>query len=169
MKCLEFWRKYHAMPERVMVVSGAFATHTTKLYNYYVCPRSWDVENLKYIAVNYFNELKYLGEILSPPFVWNYNNDTITGLLSNAVTPETLNDLKKFSSLFNQGDHYLFVLKPIINNCCIEENLSHKGKGAFTRSHRYFENLGDFFNAHQNVNAEEVSENENDFTSKNDD
>jgi hypothetical protein len=154
------------MPERVMVVSGAFATHTTKLYNYYVCPKSWDVTNIKYIAVNYFNELKYLGEILSDPINWNYTNGEISGLASNAVSPEIMNDLKKFSSLFNTGNHYLFVLKPIINNCCTDENLRHKGKGAFTRSHRYFENLGDFFNAHQNVNTDEISENNNDFTSR---
>jgi len=154
------------MPERVMVVSGAFATHTTKLYNYYVCPESWDVTNIKYIAVNYFNELKYLSEILSGPINWNYTNGEITGFASNAVTPEIMNDLKKFSSLFNTGNHYLFVLKPIINNCCSDENLRHKGKVAFTRSHRYFENLGDFFNAHQNVNTDEISENNNDFTSR---
>jgi hypothetical protein len=156
------------MSERVMVVSGAFATHTTKLYNYYVCPRNWDIQNLKYVAVNYFNELKYLGEITSEPFEWDYNNETISGISNRNVSSEIMNDLNKFSSLFNTGDHYLLILKPIINNCCADENLSHKGKGAFTQSHRYFENLGDFLNAHQNINSDEDSESNGDFTSIND-
>jgi hypothetical protein len=149
------------MSERVMVVTGAFATHTTKLYNYYVCPSSWDVTNVKYIAVNYFNELKYVGEILSEPINWNFDeeNEIISGLFRNNLSPEITNDLEKFSAILNAGDHYLFILKPIINNSFIEETLSFKGKGAFTRSHRYFENLGDFFNAYQNVNTEDVTEN----------
>ena len=111
------------MPERVMVVSGAFATHTTKLYNYYVCPRSWDVNDLKYIVVNYFNELKYVGEILSGPFNWSFDNETISDIPSNHVNSEIINDMNKFSSLFNNGEHYIFTLKPIINNCCTGENL----------------------------------------------
>ena len=153
------------MPERVLVVTGAFATHTTKLYNYYVCPRSWDIQNVKYITVNYFNELKYLGEITSGPFEWDYNNDTISGINNRNVSSEIMNDLNKYSSLFNTGDHYLFILKPIINNCCTDENLSHKGKGAFTRSHRYFDSLGEFFNAHQSINSEVETELNVDFTS----
>jgi len=149
------------MNERVMVVTGAFATHTTKLYNYYVCPRTWDVSDLKYIAVNYFNELKYLGEIEAGPFEWHFDeeNEIISGLFQNDLSPEIPNDLEKFSSILNAGDHYLFILKPIINNCCAEEKLRHKGKGAFIRSHRYFENLGDFFNVHQDVNNEDLTKN----------
>ncbi len=155
-----FELKLHIMPERVMVVSGAFATHTTKLYNYYVCPATWDVTDLKYIAVNYFKELKYLGEIQAGPFNWNFDeeNEVISGLSRTEVHNEIQNDLEKFASLLNGGSHYLFILKPIINNCCLEENLTYKGKGAFTRSHRYFPDLGTLFNTHQNNTTEEISE-----------
>jgi hypothetical protein len=47
-----------------MVVTGAFATHMTKLYNYYVCPLNFNTDNLKYITISYFKELKYIGEIV---------------------------------------------------------------------------------------------------------
>jgi hypothetical protein len=111
---LIFKIKLIAMSEKVMVATGAFATHTTKLYNYYVCPQSWDVTDVKYIAVNYFNQLKYVGEVLSEPFKWSYIDETITGLLPNVVSTEVMNDLNKFSSLFNSGSHYLFILNLLL-------------------------------------------------------
>lgn len=50
------------MPKRVIVVTGAFATHKRKLYNYYVCPDNWNINDLGYIAVVYFGELRYIGK-----------------------------------------------------------------------------------------------------------
>jgi hypothetical protein len=47
-----------------MVVTGAFATHMTKLYNYYVCPLNFNTDNLKYITISYYKELKYIGKIV---------------------------------------------------------------------------------------------------------
>ena len=69
------------MDEKVLIVTGAFATHTTKLYKYYVCPNNWNVVNVKYIAVVYFGELKYIGKI-SNIISWSFNqpNRTFTGL-----------------------------------------------------------------------------------------
>ena len=63
---------------RTMVVTCAFATHTTKLYNYYVCPLNFNTDNLKFIAVSYFKELKYIGEIINGPLKWEYLKDKIT-------------------------------------------------------------------------------------------
>ncbi len=104
-----------------MVVTGAFSSHTTKLYNYYVSPRSWDLSDLKYIDFNFLYVLKYLGEILSGPFNWSFDNEIISGIPSNHVNSEINNVMEKFSSLFNNGDRYIFILKPIINNCCQEK------------------------------------------------
>jgi hypothetical protein len=82
------------MLERVMVVSGAFATHTAKLYNYYVCPRSWDVEDVGYIAVVYFGELKFLGKI-NRQINWSLNGAerTFNGLSGNQLDRQIINDL----------------------------------------------------------------------------
>ena len=43
---------------RAMVVTGAFATHTTKLYNYYVWDKNVDFSRENYLALNYLNELQ---------------------------------------------------------------------------------------------------------------
>jgi hypothetical protein len=69
------------MSERVMVVTGAFATHTTKLYNYYVCPENWQVDDIGYIVVVYFGELKYIGKI-NKRINWSLSspNRTFNGL-----------------------------------------------------------------------------------------
>jgi hypothetical protein len=147
------------MNEKVMVVTGAFATHTTKLYNYYVCPSSWDIVDLKYIAVVYFGELKYIGKIRNV-ISWSFNQPsrTFTGLNGNNLIQQIKNDLHKFEAVLNFGDHYLFELIPILNNCSSEQNMRYQGNGSFTRSHRYFESLGGFFEAFQNITSEEQSE-----------
>ena len=150
------------MVKRVIVVTGAFATHTSKLYNYYVCPVSWDTQSVSYISVTYFNQLKYLGEVVSGPIEWKYskNDNSITGFEASTLPPEVLNDLRKFRSLFKDGRHNLFLLKPIINNCCTDQNIEYSGRGAFTRSHRYFQTLGLFFeNFLQSEHSQEIDDN----------
>jgi hypothetical protein len=135
------------MPERVMVVTGAFATHTTKLYNYYVCPTSFNLEDVEYVAVNYINELKYLGKVINGPFLCHYGEDerfTGTSRFNESIRV----DLKEFSCKLNRGDFNLILLEPIIGGC-IQQNLKYRNPGAFVESHRYFESLADFFVAHQ--------------------
>jgi hypothetical protein len=142
------------MSERIMVVTGAFATHTTKLYNYYVCPINWDIDNLKYIAVNYLSELYYLGQVEGEPIEWSYNETTQIVTIPNnlQITNEVRNDLQQFKTLLNGGSHYLFRLTPIIGSC-VHENLHYKLKGAFTRSHIYFDNIGEMLARHQGLIA----------------
>lgn len=139
----------------VMIVTGAFATHTTKLYNYYVCPDSWNVAGLTHIGVNYFKELKYLGKIEHGPFNWSFNEALQSiqyGANSNNIPAEIRNDLEKFKTLLNGGDHYLFLLSPIIGGC-VHANLPYHREGAFTISHRYFPSIGDMLASHQGITA----------------
>jgi hypothetical protein len=82
------------MSERVMVVSGAFATHTTKLYNYYVCPVNWDFQDVDYLAVNYTNEIKYLGKIIQGPLLCHLSEDVVLNLFMHATEHGDANLMK---------------------------------------------------------------------------
>ncbi len=138
------------MLERVMVVTGSFATHITKLYNYYVCPTNYNLVDIKYLAVNYTDELMYLGKIIGKPFNCQYNDDEkISGitLLDNSIKV----DLKEFRCKLKKGDFQLILLEPIIGGCN-HLNLEFRGHGAFVEGHRYFQNLAEFFEYHQIVN-----------------
>ena len=147
------------MGERVLVVSGAFATHTTKLYNYYVCPENWDIIDVGYIVVVYFGQLQYIGKV-NRQINWSLNNSdpVFTGLNRNNLHRFIINDLQKFEPLLNVGDHYFFELTPSLNSSCQENIQSYQGIGAFTRSHRYFYSLDDFFSAFTGTEQEESSD-----------
>lgn len=138
----------------VMLVTGAFATHTTKLYNYYVCPRNWHINNVEFIAVNYLGELNYVGKIISSPIEWNFNCETQTVNIEKKfpLTKAVWNDLEQFKILINDGDHYLFLLSPIIGGC-IHLNLIYNDIGPFTQSHRYFDTLGEMIARHQGLSS----------------
>jgi hypothetical protein len=140
------------MSERIMVVTGAFATHTTKLYNYYVCPANWDIIDIKYIAVNYLSQLYYMGKIENNPIRWSFNEVSQRIMLpsSNEITNEIRNDLEQFKTLLRGENHYLFRLKSIIGGCD-HDNLSYKLKGAFTQGHRYFNQLSEMLAEHQGL------------------
>jgi hypothetical protein len=158
------------MNERIMVVTGAFATHTTKLYNYYVCPANWKTEQVEFIAVNYFDELKYIGKVIKGPFPWSFDaSETFSGININDINSEIQNDLKKFKTLLNIGNHQLFLLQPLVNACV--NFLKYKGKGAFVWSHRYFNSLDEMLIAHQNTKNEgdQTRHADNGTTSINDD
>jgi hypothetical protein len=138
------------MPERVIVVSGAFATHTTKLYNYYVCPKNFDFNEVDYLAVNYTNELKYLGKIVDGPIQCSFGEGgTFAGVnqLDNSIKV----DLNEFRCKLKNGDFQLILLEPIIGGCT-HLNLEFRRRGAFVEGHRYFQNLAEFFEAHQMLN-----------------
>ena len=139
------------MSEKTMVVSGAFATHTTKLYNYYLCPIKWDVNDLGYIAVNYINELKYLGKVIGKPILCEFKNERITGI--NSLDYEIQTDLKEFKCKLKEGKFHLIILEPIIGGCK-HLNLQYRRKGAFVSNIKekvYFKHLQDFFEAHQRI------------------
>jgi len=137
-----------------MLVTGAFATHTTKLYNYYVCPRSWRINNVEFIAVNYLGELNYVGKIVDSHIEWNFDHENQIVNISRTLplTKVVWNDLEQFKTLLIGGDHYLFLLSPIIGGCT-HLNLIYKGTGPFTQSHRYFETLGEMIARHQGLNT----------------
>ena len=141
------------MNEKVMVVTGAFATHTTKLYNYYVCPRSWDFNQVEYLAVNYTNELKYLGKIIEGPYLCNFAEDeSFTGI--NQFNNSIKVDLNEFRCKLKKGDFQLVILEPIIGGC-LHLNLQYRNSGPFVNNiqrKRYFQNLAEFFEAHQSLN-----------------
>ena len=140
------------MPERVMVVTGAFATHTTKLYNYYVCPMSFDLDDVEYIAVNYLNQLYYLGKIAGEPIICNYDGIrriSAIGRLRNEIRV----DLNEFRCMLDQGDFQLIRLEPIIGGCN-HLNLEYRMPGAFVSNIQrksYYLNLAEFFVAHQRL------------------
>lgn len=140
------------MAERVMAVSGAFATHTTKLYNYYVCPASFDLKDVEYLAVNYMNELKYLGKIIEGPLSGRYaGEENFTGL--NQFSEPIQVDLREFRCKLRVGDFQLIRLEPIIGSCN-HLNLQYRKHGAFVSNidkYRYYNNLADFFSAHQEL------------------
>ncbi len=134
-----------------MVVTGAFATHTTRLWNYYVCPRSWGAREVEVITVNYLSRLQYVGRVVRPLVEWNYDAGT------EAIGPRTAmsgmsaavqNDLHQFRSLLNSGDHLLFLLEPIYLAGC-GPDLMYGGTGPFTQSHRYFDSLDEMLLAHR--------------------
>ncbi len=136
---------------RVMVVSGAFATHTTKLYNYYVCDKNVDFSKVNYLAVNYINELQYLGQIIKGPILCKLEGTNFTGL--RGLPYEVKVDLKEFICKLDPGEFQLILLKPIIGGC-EHLNLTYNGHGPFVNNiqrYRLFENLADFFAAHQSV------------------
>ncbi len=141
------------MSERVIVVTGAFATHTTKLYNYYVCPMNYDLNNIEYLAVNYLDQLYYLGKVISNPIICNYDgNNRITG--TRGLREEIKVDLKEFRSMLRPGDFQLIRLEPIIGGCN-HLNLEYRRRGAFVNTvpgRIYFNNLSEFFQAHQQLN-----------------
>ncbi len=132
-----------------MVVTGAFATHTTKLYNYYVCPANWDLAEVEYLAINYTDELKYLGKIIGGPFQCHFGDDEkLSGInqLDNSIKV----DLNEFKFKLNQGHFQLVLLDPIVGGCN-HLNLQYRRRGSFVESHRYFQNLAEFFEAHQRI------------------
>jgi hypothetical protein len=137
------------MSERVMVVTGAFATHTTKLYNYYVCPTNWDFKDVEYLAVNYINQLYYLGKIVGEPINCHYDgNRRIRGV--GRLRQEIKVDLQEFRCMLDSGEFQLVRLEPIIGGCN-HLNLQYRRRGAFVESHRYFQNLAEFFESHQRL------------------
>lgn len=134
---------------KVMVVSGSFATHTTKLYNYYVCQADRDFTDVEYLAVNYLSELQYLGRVIKRPIFCNYENDAITseGRLSGIIQT----DLREFKCRLKKGKFQLIILEPIIGGCC-PTKMRYKGKGAFVSNidkYKTFKNLAEFIKAHQ--------------------
>ncbi len=138
----------------VMLVTGAFATHTTKLYNYYVCPRTWEINNVEYITVNYLGELNYLGQVVGNPIEWDFDfrNQIVNIERHLPLTCAIWNDLEQFKSLLKGSDHYLFLLSPIIGGC-IHSNLIYHGNGPFTQSHRYFNSIGEMLARHQGLST----------------
>ncbi len=134
-----------------MVVSGAFATHTTKLYNYYVCPMNYDLKEVEYLAVNYLDQLYYLGKVISKPIICNYDGDNrITG--TRGLRNEIKVDLQEFRSMLDSVNFQLVSLEPIIGGCN-HLNLQYRRRGAFVEGYRYFQNLAEFFEAHQSLNT----------------
>lgn len=132
-----------------MAVSGSFATHTTKLYNYYVCPTDRDFTDVEYLAVNYLKTLQYLGRVTKAPILCNYENDKVTGISRLSDTIQT--DLREFKCRLKKGPFQLIFLEPIIGGCC-PSNLNYKGRGAFVNhidEYRSFNNLAELFKAHQ--------------------
>ena len=75
-----------------MVVTGAFATHTTTIYDYYICPAHWKTDNIKYIAVNYNSELKYIGKIVESVFEWSFDENNQNILFSTEDVPKIVTD-----------------------------------------------------------------------------
>lgn len=139
------------MSERIMVVTGAFATHTTKLYNYYVCPINWDIKEFNYLAVNYFGELKYLGKIIDKPIACNLQGKKIK--IDIKIDNEIIVDLNEFCCLLKEGDFQLILLEPIIGGNK-HLNLEYKGRGPFVSNieqFKSFENLVEFFKSHQTI------------------
>lgn len=140
------------MPERVMVVTGAFATHTTKLYNYYVCPMSFDLNDVEYLAVSYTNELKYLGKVIAGPFLCHFGDDKkLDGI--NQFEESIRVDLNEFHCKLKKGDFQLILLEPIIGGCN-HLNLQYRKPGPFVNAvpgRIYFPNLSEFFEAHQSL------------------
>lgn len=138
------------MSEKVIVVTGAFATHTTKLYNYYVCPTNWDFQDVDYLAVNYTNEIKYLGKIIQGPLLCHLSDDeSFAGITQLDYSIKV--DLNEFRCKLRKGDFQIVLLEPIIGGCN-HLNLEYRRRGAFVEGHRYFENLAEFFQAHQRLN-----------------
>ena len=143
--------------KKVMVVTGEFATHTTKLYNYYVCPVSFHDCDLKYIVVNYLKEIKYIG-IIEAVYDWSFDEETkhISIPNSKQIDDEIINDLQESVCKLKGTDHKLYILKPIYNNVGV---FPYNGSGAFTQSHRYFDDLDQMFDAHQNGENDNEKEN----------
>ncbi len=145
---------------RTMVVTGAFATHTTRLWNYYICPRTWDTGRVEVIAVNYLSRLQYIGSVIGEPIAWTY--DQVLDAFGppagiRGLNPAVRNDLNQFRSLLNNGDHLLFHLEPrsVVNYA---SNPIYGGKGAFTRSHRYFASIDEMLIAHASGSQESDSD-----------
>jgi hypothetical protein len=123
-----------------MVVTGAFATHTTRLWDYYICPRSWDVQDLGYIAVNYRSQLQYIGGIVQGPLPWRYRAADAALELPAGVDAEIRNDLNQFRSLLRGEEHWLFILQPLYR-AGVGAPRMYGGHGPFTQGHRYFGTL----------------------------
>jgi hypothetical protein len=77
-----------------MVVTGAFATHTTRVWNYYVCPRNWDVD-VQCVAVNYLSRLHFVGRVIHPVLLWTYDEQgrNIQGILTSSSLRVLVNSI----------------------------------------------------------------------------
>ena len=134
----------------VMVVTGAFATHTTTIYDYYICPAHWKTDNIKYIAVNYNSELKYIGKIVESVFEWSFDENNQNILFSTEDVPKIVtDDLKNNIENLKGTKHKLFILSPMVGEGIPLLPLPYTGNGAFVRGHRFFNTLTEMLSAHQ--------------------
>ena len=140
----------------VLSVTGKFATRTVSTYNYYVCPRNWNVENVKYLSVHYDKKLVYLGKIKE---IEEFNkNDLLNKTLQfKKPVPNTIiEDLIEQENCMGAEEHYLFLLEPIIKPCNINDITPnswfyYKGRGPFVQSHQKI-TLQELFDRHENKN-----------------
>jgi len=102
----------------VLTVTGAFATHTTRLYNYYVVETKdladHRIEEVAFIAVNYLNHLQYLGRVRHHAR-WDFDeaNGTFNLPRGHDWPEEVVVDLREFACKLLGGEHYIFLLDPI--------------------------------------------------------
>jgi len=129
----------------VLTVTGAFATHTTRLYNYHILKvkdiADERVNTIAYVAVNYMSRLQYLGRVKK---VERWRRDEATGALDlprvHGWPEEVVVDLNEFKCKLDGGEHYIFLLESIHGGCC-PTGFRYRGEGPMVRSFIYFDTI----------------------------
>jgi len=105
---------------RILVVTGKKATDSTTNDNIYSHPENWDTD-YKYVIVVFENKIQYVGELMEVLLI--STNSEIQELITN-------------------GDRVISLKSYEVKDIKIGQTKT--SKGAFTQSHRYFENFNDF-------------------------
>ncbi len=141
----------------VLTVTGAFATHTTRLYNYLILEvkdiAEERVSTIAYVAVNYMSRLQYLGRVKE---VARWRRDEATGALDlprgHGWPDEIKVDLTEFKCKLDGGEHYIFLLEPIHGGCCAR-GFKYRGEGAMVRAFFYFDTVEELMGQYEGNSA----------------
>ncbi len=131
----------------VLTVTGAFATHTTRLNNYYVVEvkdlADHRLEEVGFLAVNYLNQLQYIGRVREVAR-WEFDeaNGTFNLPRGHGWPEEVVVDLREFACKLRGREHYMFLLDPIHGGCC-PSRFRYSGKGPFVRRNEDIDTIED--------------------------
>lgn len=139
-----------ALSNRVMVATGAQATKSTNEHDIYWYPSNWN-HNFKYLVIVYKKEIQYAGEV---------SNRIKQSKSSKKLDKAKLDKIERIDKEFDENEELEILETKKIHKSGDSnpnaknfddwkgiENIGKYGKGAFTYSHRYFDNPKGFMDA----------------------
>ncbi|MBN1998512.1 hypothetical protein JW935_13220 [candidate division KSB1 bacterium] len=130
--------------EKVLVVTGEMASKSTCVHNVYWFGLNWN-RDFQYLVVVHQKKLVYVGEVIERIFdkqsFDQFESDNIE------IIKKAYNESPEGSKGYYGQP--VIVLKEVEHG---KKDSYYAGKGAITQSHRYFNNLSQFFNYFSNPN-----------------